>query len=309
MALRTGDLMMALFKRSRKVKNLTDKELAKLKSVLTMITSDIMDVCDRNGITCVMAYGTALGSVRHKGFIPWDDDVDLYMTREDLNKFLAVCDKEMGDKYTIKCIARGDKMAVTSCHIYLKGTRYVNYADVEKLANGKEENLNLYVDIFILDDTYDNAIRRKLHAIHCLLLQFIATCVSHRELVRYIVKEGTPITKEEKKQLRLKMFLGKLFSFRTKYEWIEKYNRLASSVHNPDSKYVSCYEAVKNIEKDTILRSSIYPPIKGEFEGHQWNLVHNPDVYLKQRYGDYMTLPSKEHQKVHPVFELDFGKY
>lgn len=309
MTLRTGALMIKLFKRSAKWKNLDNVNLAKLKQVLLMISDDIMNVCNKYDLKCIMAYGTALGAIRHKGFIPWDDDMDFYMSRQDYMKFLKVCEHEMGDKYIIRSVSKGDKFNIPTCHVRLKETYYVNYGDVVLTANEPEEDRGIYVDIFPLDDASDHILLRNIRGIRCLWLQFIASCINVKDSVEFLTKEKVKISNVEKKQLSLKLNLGKFFSYKSLDEWVKRYDKVASMVCNPKSKFITCYTGYKSLKKSTFLRSDIYPCKIAEFEGRKWNVPHNFDIYLRQEYGDYMVIPKLEYRKIHPIFELDFGKY
>lgn len=77
------------------------EELKALQACFLEIIKDIDRVCQEHGLCYMAAGGTALGSVRHKGFIPWDDDVDILMPREDLNRFVELFEECMGDKYEL----------------------------------------------------------------------------------------------------------------------------------------------------------------------------------------------------------------
>ena len=85
----------------KEIHYISDEELRQLQACFLEIIKDIDRVCRENGICYMAAGGTALGSIRHQGFIPWDDDVDLLMPRPDLKRFLEIFDRCLGDKYEI----------------------------------------------------------------------------------------------------------------------------------------------------------------------------------------------------------------
>ncbi len=306
MALRTGQLLMDLFQRSPRWKDLQGEEFDRFRNTLLEIGDDIVSICEKHNLTYCLAYGSALGSVRHNGFIPWDDDVDFFMPRQDYLKFMAVMEEEMGDKYYVRSVSKGDKIGAPTCHVRLKGTRYVNYGDLVLTANEPDEARGIYIDINPLDDCSDNSFIRWLNGMYCLFLLFASSCVNVLESIAFIEKEDIELKEEEKKALQPKVLLGKLFSSKTVCEWVKKYDKAASRVVNPNSKYVTCYTGYKNLKKAVFRREDIFPCSKGEFEGRQWNMPNNPDSFLKQVYGDYMTPPPDGKHKIHPIFELEF---
>lgn len=308
MALRTGDLIMNLFKRSSTWKDLEGEDLNRLKSVMASIVDDIVSVCDKYGLTYIMSYGTALGAIRHHGFIPWDDDLDISMPRKDYNRFLEVAEKELGDRYFIRCISKGDSIPVPTCHVKRKGTRYVNYGDLSILRNEPEETKCIYVDIFPLENCSDYPLIRKIDGYINLLLQFIMTCISVKNSLICLKELGVELTKKEKSALQFKLFLGRLFSFCSLTQWFKVYDRFSRKNQNHQSIYVTSLTGYKNLRKSTYLRKKVCNTTTAEFEGRTWKLPIDYDYYLKTLYGDYMVLPDSIHRKVHPVFELDFGE-
>ncbi len=308
MRLRTGDITMDLFKRSPNWRNMDYDEFDRFRKCLLLIGDDIVKICEDNNLSYCLAFGSALGSIRHKGFIPWDDDLDIFMPREDYIKFSEIMQKEMGDKYYIRSVSKGDNIAATTCHVRLKGTKYVNYGDFVLTSNEPEEMRGIYIDINPLDDSSDNSFFRLIRGYGCLFALFAQSCVNTRKSIELLKRLQVNISKEEMKTLWFKIFLGKIFSFRTSVDWARIYDKISSGVKNKNSKYVTCYTGYKKISKAVFKRKDIFPTKKGIFEGRSWNIPNNSDAFLRQIYGDYMTLPPKEKHKIHPVFELEFGE-
>lgn len=307
MALRSGDVIRKVFKKSSSWRPLSKDELNQLKSVLLEISDDFVSVCEKNGIKYCMAYGTALGSVRHRGYIPWDDDVDFFMPREDYQRFLKIADKEIGYKYYFKSVSKGDKVNFPTLHMRLKNTCYVNYGDLILTAKEPIEERGIYIDIAPLDNSCNINILRNIKGNLCLFLLFCASCINVKDTLVYWNSHNIALSEEEYSELRIKKILGKLFGIIPMHRWMRMYDSLCASNHNDKSKYLTSYCGMKNIHKGTYLRSDMMPFKRGIFEGRDWFLPKNPDAYLTIEYNDYMTVPKQENKKIHPVFYLNFN--
>lgn len=307
MTLRTGDMLMGLFKRSAQWKEWKGENLDKFKRELVAIAGDVIAVCDKYDLEYVLAYGSALGAVRHHGFVPWDDDLDINMPRKDFNRFLKICNQELGDKYFIRGVMKGDQIALPTLHIRRKGTKYVNYGDLVKMQHESEEMRGIYIDIAVFENAPDNKYLRLFDGIINLGIQFILSCIDIKESISYLKNVGVILSPEEKETLRLKSILGSVFGVVPAYKWYRFYDWYASKNKNDGSKYVCSYAGYKNLKKSTFERDRLFTGIEGDFEGHKWKIPRDYDYYLKTIYNDYMKLPPLEKRKVHPVFELQFS--
>lgn len=306
MTFRTGNILRKIFKESSEWHPLSDAELVHLKQVMLEISDDIVSLCEKHNLKYCMAYGTALGSVRHKGYIPWDDDIDFFMPRDDYEKFMRIAEKELGDLYVVRSVSKGDKVNFPTLHIRKKRTFYVNYGDLIITNNEPDEDRGIYVDIAPLDNASDISVLRNIKGYLSLMCLFAASCIQVKDMVSYTRNHDILMGDDDLKALRLKERLGMLFSMIPRHKWMKLYDNIVKSGHNKDSRYIISYCGMKKIEKGTYERKEIYPFIKGEFEGRIWNLPKNTDVYLTIEYGDYMTIPQKEMQKIHPVVSLKF---
>lgn len=301
--LHTADMIKNLYMRSPYYHVLSDDELQHLKDTMCEIADDFVSCCDRNDLQYTMAYGTALGAVRHHGFVPWDDDMDFYLPRKDYEKFLQIANKELGEKYYIR--SARDGVRIPSCHIRKKGTRYINYGDVISSANDPEEMRGIYIDVFPLDNISDNSVLRFISRELVILNLGIISCISVRQYLKVMSVYGVQPTAEEKRRLLLKRVLGWIFSFFPLEKWYMINDRICSSCKNTTSKYLVCY-IYRGRDQSMVLRDTIFPADKGEFEGRTWSMPGNTDKYLSRVYGDYRTLPDEEKRKTHPILQLEF---
>lgn len=308
MALRTGDIIMKLFKKCPGWKNLSEEELKKLKMTMVEISSDFIDVCEKYHLHYMMGAGTALGAVRHHGFIPWDDDMDFHMPRKDYMRFLEVAEKELGDKYFIRSISKGDDVWYPTIHVIQKGSRYVNFADLITIDHEPIEMQGIYVDIFPYDNASSIKIVRDLKGIMALTLMLMASCVNIKEDIKYLKAHHVDIDKADLKALALKKMLGSIFGVLSAKKWTKIIDKFLASNHNDNSEWVTCYYG-KHLQKYTHHRKDLWGEKREVFEGHSWRIATNTDLYLTKEYSkDYMTPPPADKRKIHPVFELEFKK-
>lgn len=306
MVVRTGDILRKIVKDSPNWKSLTDEELKKLKETLNEIADDFVALCEKHNLKYCMAYGTALGAVRHKGYVPWDDDIDFFMPRYDYKKFMKIAEVELKDKYYIRSVTKGDKVGFPTLHMRLKNTLYVNYGDLVITANEPQDTRGIYIDIAPLDNSSDNSLLRNFKAYICLAILFASSCVVVKDTVNYVKKNNFKVNNEDLRLLKFKVFLGKIFSIIPIHKWMSMYDNLCASDKNDNSKYVISYCGMKNIKKGTYERCNMYPFVEGIFEKRKWMLPQNADAFLTTVYNDYMVIPNEEDQKIHPVFFINF---
>ena len=103
---------------------LTDKELKKLQKIELDILIEFDKICKKNNLRYVLVGGTLIGAIRHKGFIPWDDDIDVSMPRKDYNKFIKIQEKELNhNKYYFQSMETNDKFGLPFAKLRRKNGR------------------------------------------------------------------------------------------------------------------------------------------------------------------------------------------
>ena len=152
------------FAKSPLVHRLTEEEIQKLKSLVFEAYEDFDRVAQKHHIFYTASGGTILGSIRHQGFIPWDDDIDIMMPRKDFNALKSVFEEELGYKYTLCAPELGRGHGTTMCQIKRRGTVLRSYNEVTKGDAG------IPLDIFVLENTYNSRILRTLHGTACLAM-------------------------------------------------------------------------------------------------------------------------------------------
>ncbi len=252
------------------------------KSISLEVLKTIDAFCTEHHIQYSLAYGTLLGSVRHKGFIPWDDDVDIIMLREDYDRFIRLFLQSPPQHY--QCIS------------FENGTYYLPYTKiVDTRTHVVAENfiglddIGIYVDIFPFDyiaNSREEAVKLKGK------FKFIS------KLIRYTcyAKFKEVCNGKIKPDKALIYGLSKCIGFK---RLSSIYQKRIAKLKDRSAKWVgylgSCYESDENVfELATIKGLGT-----GEFEGCTFPVLENYGAFLSKIYGDYMSLPPVEKRVAH----------
>ena len=260
--------------------------LKKAQQASLAILLEVDRICRKHGIRYLLDAGTLLGAVRHKGFIPWDDDVDIAMTRGEFERFREVLkDGELGEGFELVMPDgyRGGEAFYdfTPRIIYLKSRRHQSGAEMDYYGG----RLNhLWVDIFILDNIPDN---RALDALTRFLQKVIYGLSMPK---RYGVRLGK-YAPADKLRVAVLCFLGRLVPmkrlFAAQQRLSVRYNKTVT--HNL---YYSNYQP--DYLHDTIKREWSENVTELPFEGHMLMAPAGYDSVLREIYGDYMQLPPED---------------
>ena len=280
---------------------LNDQQLKELKSVLLEMLHDVLDVCNRYNITIALCGGSALGAVRHKGFIPWDDDLDVLMPRKDYERFKSIFPKEMSEKYYIA----GPNIAGLSKQrfpkIFKKNTVYRSLSDVDSKLPSE-----IYIDIFPVENVPSNKVLRFIKGSWCDFLMFCGTRVYLYEHDNEIYRSYMSATPKSKKKFERVIKTGKFLSFMSSKKWFDKIDRAVQ--YSKNTGLCSIPTGRKHYFGETLKEEYFFPVTKGQFEGMDVPLPADCDKYLSNLYGDYMKIPPEEKREKHFVVEFDSGR-
>jgi len=273
----------------------TGKNAAKLKRTLTTILYDFQMRCEEHGITPFLVYGSALGAVRHHGFIPWDDDIDVAMTRADWNKLKEIFKEVFSDKYDLEGPNYDDKDSFSAWgKVFLKNTRYVEIFNVET-----PYNKGAFIDVFIIDGLSDNLIVRKIDYVVARVMRFVANSMPFYQYPNKIMTEVMSATKGAKRYLKFREFIGFCFSWVSHKRWLSWYDRFIS--RHTKSKYT-----IMNYDDAVTLRDAWFPVKKITFENILANVPNDVEGYLRSAFGpSYMELPPEDKREQHFCVELN----
>lgn len=278
---------------------LSDESLKKIQRVLLSILDDVLDVCSMSNIKCQMSGGSALGAIRHHGFIPWDDDIDLNMYREDIDKFLYEFQKKYGDKYWLHIPGKTENYDFLTIKIVSKKV----WAR-ELLDSSYNGECGFAIDIFVIENQPNNKLLRKLFQFRCMFGRYILSCLRFKNSEQDLLKMSKD-DNELLKVIRRRSFMGKIFSKNSVKTWVQQVEKWCSVCKNNHSKYVGIVSGRKQINKETYLRSD-FDPIEAEFEGRKVYVARNYKGYMEKLFGtNYMQIPPLEKREKHVLMELD----
>ena len=244
------------------------------KILETMVFID--NICRENNITYFIMGGTALGAIRHGGFIPWDDDLDICMTFEEYKKFKDVFERRNSDKFMLQEWRTVPKY-LEYAKVRMNGTTFIEKAFKDRT----DMHHGIYVDIMILHKCPNIYWKQKLIYLQS---KFVT-------LYGLSQRGWKPKGKTQAVVLNLLKFLPKKILANWSYKGIYKYDDM-------ESEFKWCYFITPAKFKQGIFEDYMFQnPIDINFEGHKFLGSKNIKKYLAYRYGDYMKLPSKQQQK------------
>lgn len=291
------------FTNSDKMILLDDEELDCLKKILLEMLEDIRKVLDSHSLCYTLSGGSVLGAVRHKGFIPWDDDIDINMPRQDYQKLLDIFDRELGEKYLLCSPERTHNHGMLNAQIKKKGTKYRSFNELSK----EDKDCGICIDIFVIENTFNNPILRKIHGAVCMGAGYISTCrktyVDMPYLEEYLEK-GSAADKAFRKKARI----GRFFSWLS----LDRVTRMARNCYalcrNNQSDYVTIPSGRGHFFKEMHARRVLCKTKKAVFEHMTVYIPYGSEAYLTALYGaDYMKLPPADKREQHPLMEFDAG--
>lgn len=300
---------------------LTDAELRKLQLLQLDILKELDRICRKNDITYSICGGTLLGAVRHKGFIPWDDDVDIAMLRGDYNRFYEVCKTELNPKYYAQSLKTDSEYRWGYGRILLNGTEFVRCGQEHLKAR-----TGVFIDIIPCDSLSDNIFVRKIQRGLAFVMRkmlyapvgaaafsgtmrgtgfWMMSCFSRKipEFILGVIHRLSP------KEDTVFVEYYSLMSFR-EYEK----RRVGKKVYRRKKRQLNTMPPRERLLYDPnaggIKREWFHKTKNILFEDFYAAAVEDYDGWLTYEYGNYMELPPIEEQIPHQtVSKYDFGEY
>ena len=253
------------------------------------ILCELDRICKKNNMNYYLDAGTLLGAVRHHGFIPWDDDIDVGMLRKDYNKFVEIVEKELNDKYFFQDYKTDEYFGGVYGKIRIKNTKYI-----EKVCKNIKAKDGIFIDIFPFDNISANEKQSKKDFLKVVTLRVMLLLKNN-----YIVETNTFTKKIEKLALKF------LSLFISKKSIIKKINKITNKYNDQDTEYIANFSTTY-FNKTRYKKEWFMDTVLLNFEEGKFLCPKNYDAYLKYLYNDYMQLPPEDKRINHSVVEIKY---
>ena len=260
-----------------------------IKTFSLEVLCSIRDLCDEHGIRYSLTGGTLIGAVRHMGFIPWDDDIDIMMPRPDYDRFVELVKK--GDRgFDLFCYELcGSNYPYSHAKACRRGTHLTEHGIRES-----DISLGVFVDIFPIDGAGNSRMTAKFHGMFFTFLHGL--------------KIATGWTRYRRSKLRrwyyepfrfLCYIISRMIRRSAIDRYIQKFLR-----KKPYEKSRLVGRLVGDYGSREIMRREVFDEFtEVSFEGHTFAAISDYDTFLTRLYGDYMTLPPVEKRVTHHEFK------
>lgn len=270
-----------------------DHSLNETQRYIMQVLHCVIDILDELEIPYYMQGGTMLGAIRHRGFIPWDDDVDLGIPRASYERLLKEVSSRLPENLELRTYE--DE---TDHHYYfarIVDTRY----QIRRMGSLEERLENIWVDLFPLDGMPNGSFARAVHKLRLtwVRLKYHLSCLKKVNIRR----PGRPLVERIIIRLAILTQVGKLFNTRRQ---LDKMDQLLKKYPPEQSDWLVNFMGQTSYRFNELFRKEVYgKKTMYDFEDMQLAGPEHYDIYLKSLYNDYMTPPRESDRNAH-VSEL-----
>lgn len=272
--------------------------LSRLQKEILSILDDFIRICEDYHLEYFGIAGTGIGAIRHGGFIPWDDDIDLAMPRKDFEKLLKLVEKKMGDRYLILNAKTNPNYPLMTTRLVKRDTVFI-----EEVMKDVDCPFGIFLDLYVLDNVADQPFLYQLQSWTAwffsklmILRRIPRPTLQQKGLKARLIWTVCGMVHKSMKLLRISPeFLRDCCEAECRRYNKKETNRMAFL---PDT---SPYWNV-------VDKRSYHPLKKLDFEGRRINFPANIEEMLTSMYGDFMQLPPEDKRKTHYPYRLEFSK-
>ncbi|WNC67917.1 LicD family protein [Thalassotalea nanhaiensis] len=246
--------------------------IKEIQQVQLQILKQVLSVINQHNLSYIAVGGTALGALRHQGFIPWDDDIDIAMPRADYDIFLKLQD-ELPEQLFIQNFKTDKHYPLYFTKVRLNGTLFV-----EERFQNQPMHHGIFIDIFPLDTLDINE-------------SLIKSVKTKENIFRRLVK---------------KSYKSWLYKFRYSFKTAQQaYNDLEDTILQHQKTNGAVIGSIQ--ANDIFKEENLFPITTLPFEDIDICVPNNIEQYLEDKFGDYMRIPQLHERKLHKLVSLDFG--
>lgn len=262
--------------------------LRKLQLMELDILKQVAELCNQQGFRYFLLGGTFLGAVRHQGFIPWDDDIDIGMPRADFEMFCKLAEEKFSDPLGLVSYKNNKEHIYFHPRIYNFNSKVIDRSGVE------EKETYAWIDVFPLDGMPNNKLVRKIHGFRLLFWRLLFMYSQFDKIVNVNLKNRVWYEK-------MLIAVGKVIKFDKILDTrkiMKKIDAIMQKYDYETSSYVGNFMGAYKM-KEVFPKKYYEETAEYLFEGLQCPAPKNSDAVLSQMYGDYMTPPEQEVQNKH----------
>lgn len=279
-----------------------DETLHNLQAILLTILDDITSFCEEEGISYVLSGGSALGAVRHQGFIPWDDDIDIDMPRADYDRFITTFPSRFAHKYVVQAPELTPEVGTAIARVRLRDTVMRMHDDCGM------KDCGIFIDVFPIENVYNNPLARRLHGFACMATGLLYSCRRFwRDRAFY--EDFAAQNDEFKRTVRMKALLGIPTAVLPMEVWSSIVTRVYSFCKDDHSELVGVPAGRGHYWGEMCRRDVFAESRDATFEGRTVKIPKQAEAYLSSYYGDWQRIPTPEEREHHAYLELDLGPY
>lgn len=283
----------------KEIVEINEETIKKMRVIQLKMLEDLNNLCLANKIDLILGGGSFLGAVRHKGFIPWDDDIDLMMRREDFERFLKILDK-LPKEYEFQYVIPQKVSYCTFAKLMYKDSCLIEIGNenIPKLQG-------IYLDIFIIENIPNNKVISFFYGLKCNYMQLVSSSIVMTKFHSEFNKKVFMYSISGKVNYFIRKSIGFIYRFVDVEKYFEKIDKVFKKYENKNTDYITIPSGRNHYFGEILPKKIFENLIEYQFENLKILGPKEFNVYLTNLYGDnYMQLPPIEKREKHHCIKI-----